>query len=61
MCNKCKTPIYIKTTQYLKPLLAPLTPEQELREKLIDMTGEVYLEVTKRYCPWCGDKMYLEE
>ena len=36
MCNYCQTPIYIKTIQYCKSLLAPLTPEQELRDKLLD-------------------------
>lgn len=47
MCNYCQTPIYIKTIQYCKSLLAPLTPEQELRDKLLDMTGEVYVNIPK--------------
>lgn len=55
MCNMCKTKIYIKTVQCMKPLLAPLTPEQELRDKLLDMTGEVYLPVPVKYCPFCGE------
>ena len=61
MCNYCQTPIYIKTIQYCKSLLAPLTPEQELRDKLLDMTGEVYVNITKKYCPFCGAKMDLED
>ena len=48
MCNYCQTPIYIKTIQYCKSLLAPLTPEQELRDKLLDMTGEVYVNIPKK-------------
>lgn len=55
-CNYCKTPIYIKTVQYIKPLLAPLTYEQELRDKLIDLTGDVYLPLQNKYCPMCGEK-----
>lgn len=55
MCNMCKTTLYIKTIQYAKPLLAPLTAEQELRYKLFDMTGEVYLQVPVKYCPFCGE------
>ena len=61
MCNYCQTPIYIKTIQYCKSLLAPLTPEQELRDKLLDMTGEVYVNIPKKYCPFCGAKMDLED
>lgn len=57
MCNYCQTPIYIKTIQYCKSLLAPLTPEQELRDKLLDMTGEVYVNIPKKYCPYCGAAM----
>ena len=53
MCNYCQTPIYIKTIQYCKSLLAPLTPEQELRDKLLDMTGEVYVNIPKSNCPFC--------
>ncbi len=60
MCDKCKTPIYVKVKQYYKPLLAPLTIEQELRDRLIDMTGEVYVKVTTRYCPFCGEKIACE-
>lgn len=61
MCNYCQTPIYIKTIQYCKSLLAPLTPKQELRDKLLDMTGKVYVNITKKYCPFCGAKMDLED
>ena len=27
---------------------------EALRQKLQDMTGEVYVSVSKRYCPFCG-------
>ena len=56
-CSQCGTTLYIKTQQFTKPLLAPLTPAQELRDKLIDMTGEVYLTLPARYCPMCGNEL----
>lgn len=56
MCNMCNETLYIKTKQLLRPVLAPLTHEQELRDRLLDMTGEVYLPVTVNYCPFCGEK-----
>ena len=57
MCSMCNVPIYIKTIQYLKHVLAPLTPEQELRDKLFNMTGEVYEKIPNKYCPICGSKL----
>ena len=57
MCNYCNAPIYIKTVQYTKPLLAPLTEVQALRDRLTDLTGEVYLEIPKKFCPVCGEKI----
>jgi len=57
MCNYCDAPIYIKTVQYTAPVMAPLTEAQALRDKLIDMTGEVYLQIPKRFCPVCGEKI----
>lgn len=44
-CNFCKSDLYIKTVQYTKPLLAPLTRAEELRQELSDLTGEVYLQI----------------
>lgn len=57
MCNYCNAPIYIKTVQYTKPLLAPLTEVQALRDRLTDLTGEVYLKIPKKFCPVCGEKI----
>lgn len=57
MCNYCNAPIYIKTVQYTRPLLAPLTEVQALRDRLTDLTGEVYLEIPKKFCPVCGEKI----
>lgn len=53
-CNFCDAELYIKTKQYAKPALAPLTVEQELRDRLVDLTGEVFLSLPTRYCPMCG-------
>lgn len=55
-CSFCNTPLYIRTAQYTKPLLAPLTPEQELRDKLTNLTGEVYVSIETGYCPFCGER-----
>ena len=56
-CNFCKADLYIKTVQYTKPLLAPLTRAEELRQKLLDLTGEVYLQIPNEYCAMCGEKI----
>lgn len=53
-CAACRTKLYVKTIQYLRPAAAPLTPEQELRDRLSDLTGEVYVTVNKRFCHVCG-------
>ena len=57
MCDFCNVPIYLKTKQFARPLLAPVTREQELREELLDLTGEVYLKLPHRFCPMCGEEL----
>ena len=59
-CKYCEVPIYIKTIQYTAPMLAPLTRAEELRQELINITGEVYLRLPHNYCPNCGAKMGVE-
>jgi hypothetical protein len=49
--------LYIKTIQYTKPFLAPLTRAEELRQQLQDLTGEVYLQIPSEYCAMCGEKI----
>lgn len=61
MCNMCNATLYIKTKQFARPVLAPLTPAQKLRDRLSDMTGEVYLPVCVNYCPFCGEPKGGEE
>ena len=56
-CNFCKSDLYIKTAQYTKPLLAPMTRAEELRQELLDLTGEVYLKIPNEYCAMCGEKI----
>lgn len=56
-CNFCKAELYVKTIQYTKPLLAPLTKVDELRYQLQDLTGEVYLQIPNEYCAMCGEKI----
>lgn len=54
-CSFCDETIYVKVIQYAAPMLAQLTPEQELRDRLTNMTGEVYARLeTASYCPICG-------
>lgn len=55
-CIFCNDELYIKTVQYTKPLLAPLTRAEELRQQLQDLTGEVYVRLPNRFCPMCGEK-----
>ena len=57
MCRYCNQDFYIKTIQFLAPLTAPLTREQELRDKLVNLTGEVYLPIPISFCPICGEKI----
>lgn len=56
-CNYCKAPVYVKTIQYSAPVLAPMTRAEELRQQLYNLTGEVYLELPKQFCPMCGRRL----
>ena len=56
-CNYCKVPVYVKTVQYSAPMLAPLTREEELRQELLNLTGEVYMELPIKFCPMCGRRL----
>lgn len=53
-CSLCTAAVYIKVKRSMRPVLAPLTYEQELRDKLLDMTGEEYVELSGGFCPGCG-------
>lgn len=59
-CNYCKAEIYVKTIQYAKSLLAPLTRAEELRQQLQDLTGEVYLQLPNKFCPMCGERKAVQ-
>lgn len=56
-CPYCQTTFFIKVIQCARPLLAPLTPEQELRDMLEDLTGESYIPIHNNYCPMCGKNL----
>ena len=60
-CKFCRAKLYFKTTQYARPLLAPLTEVQALRDKLLDLTGEVYVEIDADFCPMCGRNLKGED
>lgn len=57
MCEYCNVKFYVKTQKIMKNVLAPLTHTEELRQELEDITGEMYLEFPKQYCPVCGRKL----
>lgn len=55
--NCCSTKIYIKTMRYAKPFSMPLTREEEVRQKLIELTGEEFVNIDAIFCPFCGKKL----
>lgn len=56
-CNFCNQTVYMKTVQNIKPALAPMTRVEELRQELLNLTGEVYIPLPNEYCPMCGEKV----
>ena len=59
-CPFCDTEVYIKVKQYLMPALAPLTHEQALRDELVNITGETYAVLHRRFCPVGGAEVDKE-
>lgn len=57
MCEYCNVKLYVKIQKIMKSALAPLTHTEELRQELEDITGEMYIEIPKQYCPQCGRKL----
>lgn len=53
--------LYVKVPRYTCGILAPLTPEGELKDRLEDMTGESYALFIPDYCPICGKKVEVKE
>lgn len=60
MCEYCKVEVYFKIRKIMKSLLAPTTHIEELRQKLEDESGEMYIKVPNLYCPMCGRKLKEE-
>lgn len=56
-CPWCDVPIYVRVQCNMMPLLAPLTPVQELEYELINKTGRSYEQLPKQFCPACGRKL----
>ena len=52
---RCKT--LKKGVNVPAPMLAPLTRAEELRQKLTNLTGEVYLQLPNEYCAMCGERL----
>lgn len=59
-CNFCNVQIYCKVKRYMRPVAAPLTAADELRHRLLDLTGEEYVLVATRFCPMCGAPKEVE-
>lgn len=57
MCEYCNAIYYVEVQQLAKPLLAPLTHVEEIRQELINITGINYLRIKANYCPMCGRKL----
>ena len=57
----CNIEIYTKVKQYARPLTLPLTPDDALRDKLVDLTGESYLVLPHKFCPFCGKELGRED
>lgn len=57
MCEYCNAIYYIGVKQLTRPVLAPLTHTEELRQELINLTGINYLRIKANYCPICGKKL----
>lgn len=53
-CKLCQEALFVKRIQYLRPATAPLTQEQEIMDKLAELTGTVYCKLEHRFCPMCG-------
>lgn len=61
MCYYCHLPLYIKVQQLMRPVLAPLTPEDELLDEYANRTGMKFVQLEKRFCPVCGRKMEVHD
>ena len=53
MCEYCNAIYYVEVQQLAKPLLAPLTHTEKIRQELINITGINYLRIKANYCPMC--------
>ena len=57
MCVFCNTELFFKVNSGLKPVLAPLTHQEELEQELENITGETYVKLNAKYCPMCGKEL----
>ena len=57
MCEYCNAIYYVEVQQLAKPLLAPLTHTEEIRQELINITGINHLRIKANYCPMCRTKV----
>lgn len=53
-CEFCQEALFVKRIQCLRPATAPLTQEQEIMDKLAELTGTTYCKLESRFCPICG-------
>jgi len=57
MCEYCNAIYYVEVEQLMKPILAPLTHAEEIRQELINITGMNHLRIKANYCPMCGREL----
>lgn len=59
MCRFCKNKekYYVQRMQVCQPILAPITEAEELQNKLVNLIGVSFVQVSINYCPMCGRKL----
>jgi len=56
-CKFCDTKVFAKVRRYMRPILAPLTPEEAISQELTEKTGWEFIQIDNRFCPMCGKEL----
>lgn len=57
MCEYCNTPIYVTDKKLVADRLAAKTIEEEVWQKVLEMSGYLYVKLENLYCPFCGERV----
>ena len=60
-CRYKGVQLYMKVQLFMRPLLQPMTVEEEIEQELQEKTGWKYVLVNNAYCPMCGKAVRLDE